>query len=83
MTHNQKIAACLIVITGLVLAQGGLLMGSEELVSQLRSDIDLLLTISGAIVTTLLATVGILWKQLKNSQSAFIEELKRFREDKK
>ena len=53
MKPNKQSAVCLLVIIGLVLAQGGVLLaagvGSDELVRQLRSDIDLLLGISGAI----------------------------------
>lgn len=84
MPPNKKSAMCLIVITGLVLAQGGVLLAagfaSDELVRQLRSDIDLLLGISGAIVTALVTTVGILWRTLRAGQREFIETLKQLKD---
>lgn len=84
MKPNKKSAMCLMVITGLVLAQGGVLLAagfaSDELVRQLRSDIDLLLGISGAIVTALVTTVGILWRTLRAGQREFIETLKQLKD---
>lgn len=86
MTSSKKITTCLIIILILVLAEGGLLIaagvGNEELVSQLRSDIDLILGATGAVVTALVATIGILWRALRSSQREFIETLKKIHEDK-
>ena len=85
MRPNTKIALCLGIILVLVFAQGGVLlaagMGNEELIQQLRGDIDLLMGISGAIITVLMTTVGILWKALRSSQREFIETLKTLKED--
>jgi len=85
MTPNRKIALCLIMIVCLVLAQGGVLlaagMGSDELVRQLRSDIDLILGASSAIMAALVVTIGILWRALQASRREFIETLKTLRED--
>ena len=84
MKPNTKIALCLVVILLLIFAQGGVLLaagiGSEELVRQLRSDIDLLMGISGSIIVVLMTTVGILWKSLRASQREFIETLKTLKE---
>ena len=85
MRPNRQSALCLLVITGLVFVQGGVLLaagvGSDELIRQLRSDIDLLLGISGAIVTALVATIGILWRTLRAGQREFIETLKKLKEN--
>lgn len=85
MTSNTTGVACLFTITGLVLAQGGLLLvagvGSEALVEQLRDDIDLLLILSGVITTALVTTIGILWRSLRASQNEFIKTLKKIKDN--
>ena len=85
MNSNTKSVVCLCTITGLVLAEGGLLLaagvGSEELVAQLRNDIDLLLVLSGVITTALVTTIGILWRSLRASQNEFIKTLKKLKDN--
>ena len=85
MRPNRKIALCLIMIVCLVLAQGGVLLaagvGSDELVRQLRSDIDLILGASSAIMAALVVTIGILWRALQASRREFIETLKTLKDD--
>lgn len=81
MTSNRKIVLCLSIILALIVAECGVLyaagVGSDALVQQLRSDIDLILCVSGAIVAALITTVGILWRTLRASQSEFIATLKK------
>jgi hypothetical protein len=85
MPSNFRIKLCLVTIVTLVVAQGGLLwgagVGNEELVKQLRSDIDLILGLSGVIITALVTTIGILWRALRSSQNEFIETLKSLKND--
>ena len=64
---------------GVVLYAAGI--GQEGLVEQLRSDIDLILSLSGAIVAGLVATIGILWRALRSSQNEFIETLKTLKDN--
>lgn len=85
MGNDRKIKLCLGVILVLICAQGGLLVAAEmsnpELVRQLRADIDLILVSSGAIMTALVTTVGILWGALRSSQREFIQTLKRIKRE--
>lgn len=81
----SRVTKCLLIIVGLVLLESGVLLAAgtanEELVEQLRSDIDMILGISGVIQTALIATIGILWNSLRSSQREFIKTLKQLKDD--
>lgn len=78
---------CLWLIVGLSLLEGAVLYaatsGSDALVEQLRDDLDLVYTVSAAIIGALVATVTVLWRALRTNERDFVETLKALAQDRK